>query len=489
MENEEYLLKLENLSRAFGSGFSLKDISFTIDVPQIVGLCGLNRSGKTALASLLGGITTGYTGRVYVDGKRVSLRSPVEAREAGIVVTGRENYLFPEMSVVDNLFFEETEKDKVFVRKKKYRQMALELFDRLDLNLNIDAPVKALSPAEHTLLSVAKAMLKNPRVLIFDDITAHMTERETAMLHGVARKLREEGCAVLIISHDLRELARLCDKVIVLKDGAMTHELPNATYEELVRAMLGTEIGAIYPEKPAPMEEVAMEIKHLSDSGKHFSDISFTVQEGEIVALAGLEGSGRDEIIRALAGLVPCQGEVTVEGETFSIHSPADAMARGIVAVTGPEDERYQQKFEKVARYISQTGKDAGGKARMIKFQDELEKFGDSLTSILWFKKPQGERKTPLQQMLERLNQAFAQNGKIYLLHLPTAPLDIMASIHFYKDMVRECKEGVSFIITSNDNEELAAIANKVVAVKDGRVSAVLTGDHITKNNIDNFIG
>ena len=114
---------------------------------------------------------------------------------------------------------------------------------------------------------------------------------------------------------------------------------------------------------------------------------------------------------------------------------------------------------------------------------------GDSLTYIWCFKKPQGERKTPLQQMLERLNQAFAQNGKIYLLHLPTAPLDIMASIHFYKDMVRECKEGVSFIITSNDNEELAAIANKVVAVKDGRVSAVLTGDHITKNNIDNFIG
>ena len=116
--------------------------------------------GKDGFGLPIGGITTGYTGRVYVDGKRVSLRSPVEAREAGIVVTGRENYLFPEMSVVDNLFFERDRKGQGVCAEEKYRQMALELFDRLDLNLNIDAPVKALSPAEHTLLSVAKAMLK-----------------------------------------------------------------------------------------------------------------------------------------------------------------------------------------------------------------------------------------------------------------------------------------------------------------------------------------
>ncbi|MBC8571381.1 sugar ABC transporter ATP-binding protein [Oscillospiraceae bacterium NSJ-54] len=486
MENENILFRLENLSRVFGAGFALKDLNLSIESPQIVGLIGLNRSGKSALASLLGGVSAGYTGKVYVQGYKVNLRSPADAQRAGIVVVTRENFLFPEMSVAENLFFEESEKDGPFLHMKKYREKTWEVFETLGIDIDASTPVKNLSRAENALLSVAKAYLRDPRVLVFDDIAADMTPREASILQKVVQRLRENGRAVILISHDLRQIAALCDKVVVMKEGAFSHELTDTAYEKLVEALLGTEFGSIYPPKPLPRDEEVMRVEKLT--GKGFADISFTVRKGEIVGLAGLDGSGRDQILRGLAGLTPCKGEVSVEGESFQISSPADPMARGIVTVTDTKDELYCLKFEKLARQIADTGKAGGAKRRMIQFQDSLETFGGAFGTIFSFKKPKGEKDTALQKKLDSLNRAFAKEAKVYLMHLPTAPLDVVASTRFYNDMARECEDGVSFVITSNDLDELCAVCNTVVALKNGRVVQVLTGDHVTKNNINNLV-
>ncbi|MGH2948558.1 MAG: sugar ABC transporter ATP-binding protein, partial [Solirubrobacteraceae bacterium] len=311
------LIELEHAAKSYGAVRALRDGSLTVEPGEVRGLVGENGAGKSTLVKLLAGAVRLDGGALAVAGERVDFHSPTAARDAGIAVIYQEPTLFPDLSVAENVVMgRHPLGGSRRIDRGAMVDQVRDLLDRLGVRMDPERPVRGLSIADQQIVEIAKALSFEARVLIMDEPTAALSGPEVERLFGVIRALRERDAAVLFISHRLDEVFAICDTVTVMRDGSVVHAARTADIDadELVRRMVGRDLDAMYPKLDAEVGGPALTVEHLTREGV-FTDVSFEVRAGEIVALAGLVGAGRSEVARAVFGIDrPDGGRVTVGG-------------------------------------------------------------------------------------------------------------------------------------------------------------------------------
>src|SRR3954452_20184025 len=337
------VLALEDVSKFFGAVAALRGAHLELRAGEAHALVGENGAGKSTMVKILAGVHRPDTGRVLLDGEPVALDNPATARAAGIAVIYQEPTLFPDLSVAENIFMgRQPLTGGRRIDRKALAARCRELFERLGVHMDPDRPARGLSIADQQMVEIAKALSFDARVLVMDEPTAALSGVEVERLFTVARALRSAGAAVLFISHRFDEVFDLCDRITVMRDGqwVSTDATGDLTVEQVVRRMVGRDVADLFPKQDVVAGDVVLEVRGLTRRGV-FTDVSFDVRSGEIVALAGLVGAGRSEVMRAVFGVDRYDaGSVRVHGRELSGGSPAAAMAAGLALV--PEDRRQQ---------------------------------------------------------------------------------------------------------------------------------------------------
>jgi rhamnose transport system ATP-binding protein len=336
------LLDARNITKSFAGVRALNRVSFELRAGEVHALVGENGAGKSTFIKIVTGAETPDGGTIAVAGTEVPHLDPHVSRDLGIAAIYQQPSLFPHLTVAENIAMS-LERGTLWRRidRTARRRRAAELLDRIGGSVDPDARVAALTMPEQQVVEIAKALGADARIVIMDEPTASLSDREVERLFGVIARLREHGAGVIYISHRLEEIAAIADRITVLRDGETiaTRQASEVSRAGLIRLMVGRELDAVFPKRDVPPGEIALEVNALTNRRTGVHDVSFSVRRGEILGIAGLVGSGRTQLAETLFGLTPADaGEIIVRGTVVRIESPSQAIALGIAYV--PEDRR-----------------------------------------------------------------------------------------------------------------------------------------------------
>jgi rhamnose transport system ATP-binding protein len=471
------LVALEDASKSYGAVRAAHRVSLALRSGEVRALAGENGAGKSTIVRLLAGVQRADEGRVLVDGEALDFGGPADARDKGIAVIYQEPTLFPDLSVAENVMMGRHPLGSLRrIDRGALHRSVQALMDRLGVRLDPEQPVRGLSIADQQIVEIAKALSFEARVLIMDEPTAALSGHEVERLFGVVRTLRERGAAVLFISHRLDEIFAICDTVTVLRDGEVTHDGPTAglTTDELVRRMVGRELSALFPKLDAEIGAPLLAVSRLTREGV-FTDVSFEVRRGEIVALAGLVGAGRSEVARAIFGIdTPDGGHVEVEGRRLKRGSPTAAMRAGIGLV--PEDRRQQGLVMELSieRNVGLTRLQVlGNRLGIIGGGAEARLATDWATKLqLKFHRlsdPVGFLSGGNQQKVV-LGKWLATNPKVLIIDEPTRGIDVGTKAEVHRLMSELAGQGLAVLMISSELPEVLGMADRVLVMREGRL-------------------
>ncbi len=473
-------LSLAGVSKAFGSVQALRGMSLELWPGEIHALVGENGAGKSTLVKTIAGVHRPDHGRMLVDGEPASLNAPADAQRAGIAVIYQEPTLFPDLSVTENIFVGRQPRTRWgTVDRALMRRLTREAFTRLGVEVDPDRPARGLSIADQQLVEIAKAITRDARVLVMDEPTAALSGVEAERLFRVARSLREDGAALLFISHRFDEVFALCDRVTVVRDGAFVSCDPTGDLDvdTVVRRMVGRDVSDLYPKQDAAVGDTVLEVDGLTREGV-FADVSFTVRAGEIVALAGLVGAGRSEVVRAVFGVDRYDsGTVLVHGRALPVGRPRAAMAAGMALV--PEDRRQQGLVmeSSIARNATATRRRAlsrfgllGSGAERSAARDWGERLslrfgdlGDDVSTL----SGGNQQKVVLAKWL-------CTEPRILFVDEPTRGIDVGTKAEVHRLLTTLAGQGLAVVMVSSELPEVLGMADRVLVVHEGRVTAEL---------------
>ncbi|RII20337.1 Ribose import ATP-binding protein RbsA [Streptomyces sp. YIM 130001] len=484
------VLALEGASKSFGAVRALRGVSLRLYAGEAHALAGENGAGKSTLIKTLAGVHRPDTGTVLLDGKPVQFNGPADARDAGVAVIYQEPTLFPDLSIAENIFMgRQPRRSLGRVDHRAVKSAADGLFARLGVALDADQPARGLSIADQQLVEIAKALSFDARVLIMDEPTAALTGSEVARLFGVVRALREQGTAVLFISHRLEEIFELCQRVTTLRDGGWVASEPVAglAEDELVRRMVGRDLAELYPKQDTEIGEVALNVKRLTREGV-FTDVSFEVRRGEIVGLAGLVGAGRSEVARAVFGVDRFDGgQVEVLGQGLKPGAPSLAMHAGLALV--PEDRRAQGLVMdmSIERNIGLTGfaettraglmNRGAERSRSLDWAVRLQVKYARLADVVGTLSGGNQQKVVLAKWL-------ATNPQVLIVDEPTRGIDVGTKAEVHRLLSSLAAEGVAVLMISSDLPEILGMADRVLVMHEGRLTAELTRGEATEETV-----
>ncbi|WP_327170428.1 sugar ABC transporter ATP-binding protein [Streptomyces sp. NBC_01336] len=484
------VLELEGVSKSFGAVRALRGVSLRLYAGEAHALAGENGAGKSTLIKVLAGVHRPDTGTVLLDGKPVGFHGPADARDAGVAVIYQEPTLFPDLSVAENIFVgRQPRRSFGRVDHRAVRRATAELFERLGVDLDPDRPARGLSIADQQLVEIAKALSFDARVLIMDEPTAALTGSEVARLFGVVRTLRSQGAAVLFISHRLEEIFALCRRVTTLRDGALisSEPLEGLSEDDLVRRMVGRDLDDLYPKQRTEIGEVALGVSRLTREGV-FTDVSFEVRRGEIVGLAGLVGAGRSEVARAVFGVDRFDGgEVEVLGRRLRTGAPSAAMAAGLALV--PEDRRAQGLVMgmSIERNIGLTGFAATKRAGLMNRAAERDRAVDwavrlqvkyaRLAHVVGTLSGGNQQKVVLAKWL-------ATSPQVLIVDEPTRGIDVGTKAEVHRLLSSLAAQGVAVLMISSDLPEILGMADRVLVMHEGRLTAEIPGSEATEEAV-----
>jgi len=479
------VLEMKNIHKRFPGVYALKDINFELRKGEVHALLGENGAGKSTLIKILAGIYTAEEGEVRLHGKREDIRSVADSQRHGISVIHQELCLVPGLTIADNIFLGRELAKGQFIQDENENVKAAELMATLGLELPPNTKVSALSVAQQQMVEIAKALSVDADILVMDEPTAALTERETVLLYQVIRRLQAEGISIIYISHRMEELFTITDRVTVMRDGEYigTRVTAETTKNELIAMMVGRELTDLYKRNTAEPGEIVLEVKDLCRR-KALDNISFAVRKGEILGIAGLVGAGRSETARCLFGVDPYDsGEIRVEGKPVQIKSVRDAMDIGIALV--PEDRKEEGLV--LIRSISYN--------ITLAVLDELKKAGknenelvDRYIQALSIKTPGNDQ---VVNNLSGGNQQkvviakwLAAGPKVLILDEPTRGVDVGARVEIYGIMSDLARQGVAVIMISSDLPEVINMSDRVLVMAQGRIAGELCGDEITQESV-----
>ena len=500
------LLRVEQVSKQFPGVLALNEVSLEVHPGEVLGLVGENGAGKSTLMKILSGVYQPDGGHIVLDGKPVVIHNPRQAQDLGISIIYQEFNLMPNLSVEENVFVGREPNSGKVVRWGQLRKQTEELLDQLGVRLDPGAAVRSLSVAEQQMVEIAKALSLNARIVIMDEPTSALTDREVAALFDIIRGLKERGLAVIYISHRLEEIFTICDRVTVLRDGELAGELSieEATPDRIVRLMVGRPLGDLFRGEEAERRleslaarppEPVLEVRGLGRTGTGqdpaaivLEDVSFALRPGEIVGLAGLVGSGRTEIARAIFGADDYdRGEIIVSGKQTRIRSPREAIRLGIGLV--PEDRKLQALVLNLAIRENMA----------LSVLDRLSRFGivllgaerklaRDMVQALRVRTPSIEQKvlnlSGGNQQKVVIAKWLALRPKILIMDEPTRGIDIGAKAEVHGLMHQLAADGVAILMISSELPEIVHMSDRVLVMRQGRIAGELARHEATQEAI-----
>jgi len=479
-------LELQRVVKSFGPVVALRSGSLTLERGSIHALIGENGAGKSTLVKIVAGLYRRDAGEFLLDGESVDFSSTAQSKAAGIAVIYQEPTLFPDLSVTENIFMGRQPTNRFGrIDRKAMRAEAVEIFQRLGVALDPDRVTEGLSIADQQIIEIAKAISLDARVLIMDEPTAALSGVEVERLFAVARSLRDEGRALLFISHRFDEVFDLCDTVTVMRDGSYidTQVLADTTVDDLVRQMVGRDVTELFPKLPAEVGEVVLEVEGLTRAGV-FRDISFTVRSGEIVGLAGLVGAGRSEVARAVFGVDTYEsGSVRLNGKALPKGNPQKATARGIALV--PEDRRKQGLVldDGVSRNITLAIRSKLAKWGLIwgSLENEAAKVWASRLEV---KTAALDAETSTlsggNQQKVVLGKWLATEPDVLIVDEPTRGIDVGTKAEVHRLMSQLAQQGMAILMISSELPEVLGMADRVLVMREGRLTGEFTREQAT---------
>jgi ABC-type sugar transport system ATPase subunit len=486
------LLRMQGIEKSFPGVRALDGVSFTLFAGEVHALVGENGAGKSTLMKILAGAQPADAGTIAVDGKLVAIDGPRAAERLGIGMIYQEFNLVPELGVIDNITLGVEPKRGILLDAGAARREAQAVLDELGITLPLNVPSRRLSVAEQQMIEIAKALLRKARILVMDEPTAALTEREIDRLFALIAHLKASGAGIVYISHRLEELPRIADRVTVLRDGQAVETKPLAAMpqDEMIRLMVGRKLDAHFPDLPEvqPGATVVLDVRDLQRPPR-VRGVSFSVRAGEIVGIAGLVGAGRTEILRAIAGAdIPERGTVAIDGRVVKIVSPASAIEAGIAFIT--EDRKAQGLVlgmtvrENVTLAHLGAVTDAGVFIDRRKELAMTKKFVDDLRIRTPSPEQTVRNLSGGTQQKVVLAKWLAGTARVFLFDEPTRGIDVGSKAEIYGLMVGLLKAGAGIVMVSSELPEVLGMSHRILVVRDGSIAAELDREHATPDRV-----
>jgi rhamnose transport system ATP-binding protein len=483
-------LVLGKATKSFGAVKALEDGSITLLAGEAHALLGENGAGKSTLVKILGGVHRADSGTLLIDGQPAEFSGPHDAQAAGVAIIYQEPSLFPDLTVAENIFIGRQPQGRGrSIDRRAMERDAAEIFASLGVALSPGRLARALSVADQQIVEIAKALSFDAGVLVMDEPTAALTTVEVQRLFSVIKTLRERGAAVLFISHRLEEAFACCQRVTIMRDGRFVRTAPirDVSIDDIIRSMVGRDLDTLFPKTQTAPGEVILEVKDLCSQGV-FSDISFTVRRGEIVALAGLVGAGRTEVARAIFGIDKrTSGTVRLAGRELPNGSPLAAMSSGMALV--PEDRRQQGLVmdmgidENVAlasmSRLSRFGLIFGSSERKLAatWAGRLQlKFGRLRNAVATLSGG-NQQKVVLAKWL-------ARDPQLLIVDEPTRGIDVGTKAEVHRILDGLVAGGMALLMISSELPEVLGMADRVLVLREGRLTAELTRKEASEDTI-----
>ena len=487
MDNN-YILTLKNITKEFPGVKALDDVTIDIERGTIHGLVGENGAGKSTLIKVLAGIYQPNKGEIILDGKPCRFNSPIEARRAGISVVHQEIKLAEPLSVAENMFLGNVQLKNGLVDWKGMRRRAREIVEDLGMDIDINAQVSSLTVAKKQIVEIMHAINNNSRILIMDEPSAVLTDRELEVMFRIVKQLRDEGITIIYISHRLDEIFGLCSNVSVLRDGCHIDTIPVASVDRqgLINMMVGREMGQEYPKEVGNVGGTILEVKNLSRG--ILQDISFEVKSGEVFGISGLVGAGRTELARAILGIdKPESGEVYVRGKKVHYRTFADAIRDGLGLI--PEDRKLQGLVQimSVKRNTTLVNMKRVLRAGVISssLEEKLSKeYADKLHVVTPSMETEVQYLSGGNQQKVVIAKWLFQNSEILFLDEPTRGIDVGAKAEIYRLINRMAKEGKTIIMISSEMPELLGMCDRIMVMHEGHKMGELNAAEATQAKI-----
>lgn len=487
--SDNVILRMKHINKRFPGVHALKNIDFDLRAGEVHALLGENGAGKSTLIKVLGGIYHAEEGEIEIDGRPVEIHSVQDAEKNGISIIHQELVLVPYMSVAENIYLGREPGSGVMVNRAKMAKDAQKLLDELGMDINANTLVKDLPIAQQQMVEITKAVSTNAHILVMDEPTSSISEREVENLFRIMRDLTKKGVGIVYISHKMSELEEICDRVTVMRDGEYvgTKDVKETGKDELIAMMVGRTLTNYYVRDYLEPGEELLRVEHLSD-GKRVKDVSFTLRKGEIIGFSGLVGAGRSETMQAIFGLSKnVTGEIYIKGKKVEIKQPTDAIKQGVALVPESrkeqglyliQDIRYNTTIEILKEFIAKLC------VNEKKEREITQKYIDMMST-----------KTPSQEQIignlsggnqqkVMIGRWLSTNPDILILDEPTRGIDVGAKSEIYSIMNDLLKTGMSIIMISSELPEIMNMSDRVYVMAEGKVRGCIEHGELSQEAI-----
>ncbi len=482
-------IQLNNIHKKFASNVVLSGVNFELLDGEIHALMGENGAGKSTLMNILTGMFPADDGTIIIDGKTMQFTNSQQAEAYGITFIRQELNVWQNLTVLENLFLAKEIRNRIgLLDNQQMKKLANAKLAEIGIQLELDKLVSNCSIGEQQMIEIVKALMTNAKVLIMDEPTSALTEREANVLFQVMQRLKQNGVGMVYISHRMEEIFTHCDRITVMRDGVSvsTSPIADTSFNQVVKEMVGRELSERFPARDAHIGDEILEVRGLT--GAKFKDISFTLKRGEILGFAGLMGAGRSEIMRAIFGLDPLiSGTIKINGKELKINSPSDAIKNGIGFITeNRRDEGVILGFS-IRDNIAINNMHNYVRSGLIDSKAE-DKFILELTDKLLIKMASvnlnvGSLSGGNQQKVV-IAKWLGNKPQILIMDEPTRGIDVNAKREIYQLMNELSKTGVAIIMVSSELPEIIGMSDRVAVIHEGTVAGILERENLTQEKI-----
>ena len=484
------VLELKDIAKYFPGIKALDNVDFTIRTGEVHALIGENGAGKSTLVKIMTGVYQPTKGTILRNGEPVQFKTSHDAQSAGVVAIHQEASMFSELTVTENIFMgHHLKKKSGMLDWKAMRDHTEELLKRLELDFSPDSLIKNLGTAQRHMVEIAKALSVDAEVVIMDEPTSALSLKEVEELYKIIRQLKNDGKAIVFISHKFEEIFEICDYFTVFRDGQYIGEgeVPQSSIDEIVKMMVGRSLNQMYPQKDSHIKESILEVENLASPG-YFSNVSFNLHKGEILGFFGLVGAGRSEVMRTIFGIdKKSAGTIKLKGETMEISSPGLAMRNGIAYV--PEDRQEQGAILEMSLSHNITlpqidGLSAFGVLNSRKEKEVTEEFGNKMEIKAASWKVNANTLSGGNQQKVVLAKWLATDPDILILDEPTKGIDVATKAAVHEFISEMASRGLAVIMVSSELPEILGMSDRIVVMHEGSVTAIINRDDADSDKI-----
>ena len=484
-----YRVELINITKSFGGIAALKNVNLKIRAGEIHALIGENGAGKSTLMKILSGAYTRDGGNILIDGDEVIIRNTHDSKKQGIGIIYQEFSLVPDLSVAENIFLSQLGKDGSWMKWRSLKKKAESLINSIGFSIDPSLKVGKLSIAYQQIVEITKALSEKVKILILDEPSAVLGPHEILKLFDTLIRLKKEGVAIIYITHHLSEIFRIADRVCVLKDGISGESLNVSVTDkdDLIQRMLGRSLETMYPRRQETNGDEIMNVKYIFIKEK-LKNISFSLRSGEILGIAGLVGSGRTEILRALFGADRTKKNIYFKGKQIGIGSPHEAVKRGIGMV--PEDRKQQGVIPdlSIRENISLSGfRNSTDPLGFIKRRKEQKNTQELIKKLMIKATSENMKVSGLSggnQQKVSLEKWINRQCDVMLIDEPTRGIDIGAKVEIYRLINEIANQGVAVIVVSSETAELMGICDRIMVLRKGEIQGELKRQEFSEEKI-----